>query len=80
MDRVRAGHPQRECRNRTIDDDQRTAVPRELEAGKGQDVRALPLGLASTRAALVLSSQSLCNSITDSMQWTPNSSPLPHPP
>jgi hypothetical protein len=41
-DRLRAGRKQCELGDTTVDDHGGLEVPRQLEAGKGQDVRALP--------------------------------------
>lgn len=80
MDRLRAGRIECERGDGRDDNHQGTAVLGELEAGKGQDVRAPALGLAAPSSTLVLSLPAPTDTITDSLQWPLDSSPLPHAP
>lgn len=45
-----AGRFERECRDNSDDHSSRLEVPRQLESSKGQNVRALPLPIASLEA------------------------------
>lgn len=56
MDRLRAGRIECERGDGRDDDDQGTAVPGQLEAGKGQDVRSLALRRASLSSPRAFSS------------------------
>lgn len=55
--RSRAGRTQCELGDSRIDDHGGLEVPRQLKAGKGQDVRALPLSVVSQRTAPIPSSE-----------------------